>query len=791
MQQQIMGGNRSSEVDLKAYPLSELCAYLDESSSWTCFVTICSALVDLLNNVLCFIDWCIQEKQTPTVVVYVNASSESEYGPESPSAARSRALQIAKMEWFDDLIESLLAYRKSLVEVMFRDVAVFLSSIRYAHMKSERYLEIYQYARGFRHVAIGGFLASFDPFVPAENDATFHAAVTNFSKVLYDQTKLVVAQQYREQMEVLRMMLETEVWMRIQVSQPSSTDGSDLSFAELREFRQTKTWSRLQSIYRRIMEACSAMTRRTQEKSAAAIAAANASTSTVAPSSTVSAVSAHSSSETGYLPNPFKEQIQIINDERKRRAANRKDRDPDRPIASDHDDTADEEAPWVSSLEPLFADPTCIVSSSSMHILRTYGRWLHILNVLDEGHRSEMALNMVSMFQFYFYAIFVHFARPPSAFMQAHESSSASSSMASFFSRDKDKDKDVGSMNSEGGLSGSAPAGSAYSQQGMYQGQYFPEQDLSLPSAVWSYFAQLKNSVIASSGIALPAMSTMTDIEKPFDLFGVHGRAVAMETTCFIFQVLKLLRSYLEVDASSKQYLSSFFQASWDALRDARVTLYSRLSLRLLPYSQFTSWVQAGKFEIKEMTGDHSEYVVQIRKEFLTIKEAMEALHLEHLGHHIVRILWESMIRKTMEAMLRGYAQVKKCTTPGRAQMAIDLKTLQSSLEKLTGLRPLPAANVVDQYIKAYYFPGEEDFLMFFKRTSDVYTAAQITNLVSLTAVGQQFKGKQKKDFSVLLENIERDYWISEGRRPDPSSAEDTCSKAFDRGLWETVRDML
>ena len=68
-----------------------------------------------------------------------------------------------------------------------------------------------------------------------------------------------------------------------------------------------------------------------------------------------------------------------------------------------------------------------------------------------------------------------------------------------------------------------------------------------------------------------------------------------------------------------------------------------------------------------------------------------------------------------MEQLVEGYSRIKKCTNEGRAIMSLDVRIFQSGVEKMTTTRPIPETQYVENYIKAFYIPVENDFLVWCK----------------------------------------------------------------------------
>lgn len=57
---------------------------------------------------------------------------------------------------------------------------------------------------------------------------------------------------------------------------------------------------------------------------------------------------------------------------------------------------------------------------------------------------------------------------------------------------------------------------------------------------------------------------------------------------------------------------------------------------------------------------------------------------------------------------LFSFSDAKKCSNGGRALMQLDFTQFLSKFEKISGLRPVPHREYVENYVKAYYLPEIE-----------------------------------------------------------------------------------
>ena len=97
-----------------------------------------------------------------------------------------------------------------------------------------------------------------------------------------------------------------------------------------------------------------------------------------------------------------------------------------------------------------------------------------------------------------------------------------------------------------------------------------------------------------------------------------------------------------------------------------------------------------------------------------------------------------------------GYAGVKKASDEGRAQMSLDVKTLQTGCRTL-----LPDQTIrmeyVDNYIRALYLPADQ--ILDWAQMHPEYSVRHLSGLVSLTGIGTTMKkGEHQKLMQSLQE---------------------------------------
>ncbi|KAJ8908771.1 hypothetical protein NDN08_005476 [Rhodosorus marinus] len=68
----------------------------------------------------------------------------------------------------------------------------------------------------------------------------------------------------------------------------------------------------------------------------------------------------------------------------------------------------------------------------------------------------------------------------------------------------------------------------------------------------------------------------------------------------------------------------------------------------------------------------------------------------------------EYICKAVMRSYIEGISNVERCSASGRALMLVDFRSLEDALQKATGMRVIPEAEKVENYIKAYYLNEAE-----------------------------------------------------------------------------------
>ncbi|CAI8049384.1 Syndetin [Geodia barretti] len=99
------------------------------------------------------------------------------------------------------------------------------------------------------------------------------------------------------------------------------------------------------------------------------------------------------------------------------------------------------------------------------------------------------------------------------------------------------------------------------------------------------------------------------------------------------------------------------------------------------------------------------------------------------------------------------FSLAKKCTNEGRALMQLDFQQYRTKVEKISGIRPLPYHQYVEDYIKAYYL-SETDTEEWIRKHTE-YSSKQLQSLV-VTGVGSRITKRSRQRLLTVIEELEK-----------------------------------
>ncbi len=289
-----------------------------------------------------------------------------------------------------------------------------------------------------------------------------------------------------------------------------------------------------------------------------------------------------------------------------------------------------------------------------------------------------------------------------------------------------------------------------------------------------NYFSRFTSS--NADAVAFPC-----HIPPGGDHFNIKYRCVAAETLSTIIELANVIQSDVEPllpAVERKKLLEKMYGDMIKAVDDSRKLIHRCIAFYLLwetgILSSSPTLMPPSAFQIKQQSAIESKvsgvqwaniksiqtesnsYINQIMQ---LLRRALDILKKESDNGNsypisIVSSMWDSMVSQAMDELLEAFANVKKCSTEGRALMSLDLATLHRSAHEIMPCGPLSvkAKTRVDSFIKAYYYDRESDILDWISQHRNDFLVHHCMSLMECSLYG--IKNKKKQNIKSEVERV-------------------------------------
>ena len=192
------------------------------------------------------------------------------------------------------------------------------------------------------------------------------------------------------------------------------------------------------------------------------------------------------------------------------------------------------------------------------------------------------------------------------------------------------------------------------------------------------------------------------------------------------------------------------------AARDMMVGLLSEIPAPEAPAGMVKSVVQLINFvrwdQMKSLQTDHSSYVGMILLWMRKVWTSLMRHPCEGINYprESINTIFDVVVELLYRDLLEAYSGIKKFTTNGLALMTLDLVTLRKGIAEFYSPgqsgEAAQAYQILDGYVKAYYFTAEEDLLAWIQAHSTDYAADHFKRLVD-HGIGRTMKRRKLKEF--------------------------------------------
>eukprot|EP01132_Coremiostelium_polycephalum_P002772 gene2772-3446_t len=247
----------------------------------------------------------------------------------------------------------------------------------------------------------------------------------------------------------------------------------------------------------------------------------------------------------------------------------------------------------------------------------------------------------------------------------------------------------------------------------------------------------------------LPKLSEQVLLDK--NLYGLEYKITGLESMMFLVDAIMEAQPLVLslVPGEKVDSISNFYLETVRVVVLLRNLCYKNIASQLLNFDQIYGLISSTKWDLKEVPIQHNQYVSKIIIEFHRFTGNLNEISSKSsLSQKVRNLLWENTITFAMETLIDAYSKIKKCTNFGRNLMTMDVKKLQSDLESLTTIRPIPHIKHVEDYITAFYL-RDTDLLKLAKDSE--FTVKQIISVVNVIPVEFLPKNTKQK----LLNDLE------------------------------------
>lgn len=355
------------------------------------------------------------------------------------------------------------------------------------------------------------------------------------------------------------------------------------------------------------------------------------------------------------------------------------------------------------------------VSNTAVMLVELIGEYLHMLNTLP-NIRAQVWVALTHLVDMVVYCSWSFFPADPANRGDASGLGELSESLRSLITRLHSQHKP-------------APAPSTFSML------------LSPTSPV-----EEEEQSIAQT-LAAPEPVAELEVGEEGHAYGVVERLVAAESLMFIMDALQAVRAPVDrlVEGQTQFLFEQYFTHTVSVLPSLRRELFRVAAVAALPWEHLPHAISAVKWDTQDMiTTAHPWATTSLEaiREWSKDVSPLIGPELESsISERAGVALWTEVVDGLTAAVIEGFALVKKCSAEGRANMAVDVKTLQMGIQAIAPLRPLPGFPKVSAYIQAFYLT-ETDIRDWILKHRE-FSAAQLIAVVSV-GVGTTMKRKAR-----------------------------------------------
>eukprot|EP01113_Clastostelium_recurvatum_P026387 TRINITY_DN3165_c0_g1_i4.p1 TRINITY_DN3165_c0_g1~~TRINITY_DN3165_c0_g1_i4.p1 ORF type:complete len:1004 (-),score=280.28 TRINITY_DN3165_c0_g1_i4:45-3056(-) len=732
---------------LKTMRFKDMCGSLEDENFLDCLLAVLEYLTDLMVSHYCMARWLYDRlhpssSSSPSSPTTTSSSAEGEQQEPSPS----NSLDEADTNLYNELYGRLTRIKKGMWKNMEQQVAMVVAACK-GTCKLEDFMRMLDAVDQFIH--IGESFSRSEAF-------GLRASLKQQSKVFFEQY-------HKSRMEDLRTMLEHDMWQRCPI--PLKFDPLDVKeFAVTMALAATLADSGA-SASLLLSPASARKSDDTKEKSLDAASSSSSSGDLKEEEGSVRDPALVTMFSGLRAQNPFAR----IGEKR----AMGRNLSSTLSMSSAGLGNVDAQ-PYTSSSSDHQGEEGRMITSTTINVVRFLGKYMQLMHTLS-AIAYDIFSAMTQLFEFYVYGVYVFFGSNPlssSSGVIGGGMGLGSGSMSGGPGGQGSKPTpQIGPA--QGDTSGPSPddplnnaSGELKKMLTRMKSKFNPTLLIAVPGTppnVSSLQALSQNGGINTPNVKVPALHSV-EVGARANLYGIRARVLGIESILFAAEAMHEAQPLVQtlIPPARIDQAGRFYLETVSLIKELRTVCYRTLAHALaVPIDAFINQIATAKWDIKQIDLDHSPYVDPLIKEVQSISKRLDDFSMPPnpgdppaIPARVKAVLWETVVQHVMECLVEGYSRVKKCTPEGRAVMSLDVKVVQSALEKLSPIRPIPFVQYADAYIKAFYLPPNEADIASWARDHPAYSLRQVQNLVAC-AFGGMKKG-QRESLLKQLEEIDR-----------------------------------
>ncbi|KAI9995772.1 hypothetical protein PInf_012840 [Phytophthora infestans] len=199
--------------------------------------------------------------------------------------------------------------------------------------------------------------------------------------------------------------------------------------------------------------------------------------------------------------------------------------------------------------------------------------------------------------------------------------------------------------------------------------------------------------------------------------------------------------------------MDEVFERNRTMARELRSFMYSTIAVRLVDVPALMESVAAVSWDIPYISDQHNEYIVHLVQKCGEAWGGLQILADGSIPMDAREDIWAEMVQIIMDTLLQAFSTVSKPTAQGRALMLLDLHALQNGLDLINHVssRTVPRGReYVGNYIKAFYY-DEDELLEWVQANKTLYSKVQFANLLK-NGIGSTLEIKKLREIVLKID---------------------------------------